>query len=40
VTELRRREAAHGLSLLNVNFSSAEHLRQFGEQVLPHLRRA
>jgi len=40
VMELRRREAAHGLSLLNVNFSSAEHLRQFGEQVLPHLRRA
>lgn len=36
--ELRRRERVHGLSLLAVNFSSPQQLRDFGERVLPQLR--
>ena len=35
VDELRRREAAHGLSLLAINFANQEQLRKFGEKVLP-----
>jgi probable F420-dependent oxidoreductase len=38
VDELRRREAAHGLSLLAVNFTSPQQIRAFGEQVLPRVR--
>ena len=34
-TELRRRETVHGLDLLCINFGSLEHMKQFGEQVLP-----
>jgi hypothetical protein len=33
--ELRRREAVHGLDLLCINFGSVEHMKQFGEHVLP-----
>jgi alkanesulfonate monooxygenase SsuD/methylene tetrahydromethanopterin reductase-like flavin-dependent oxidoreductase (luciferase family) len=36
--ELRRRETAHGLSLLCINFASLEHVRHFGEHVLPLVR--
>lgn len=36
--ELRRRETAHGLSLLCINFPSIEHARRFGEQVIPLVR--
>jgi alkanesulfonate monooxygenase SsuD/methylene tetrahydromethanopterin reductase-like flavin-dependent oxidoreductase (luciferase family) len=36
--ELRRRERTHGLSLLCINFASLEHIRQFGEQVMPLVR--
>jgi alkanesulfonate monooxygenase SsuD/methylene tetrahydromethanopterin reductase-like flavin-dependent oxidoreductase (luciferase family) len=39
-TELRRRETTHGLELLSINFGSFDHMRQFGEQVLPLLREA
>ena len=35
VDELRRREAAHGLSLLAINFANQEQIRRFGEKVLP-----
>jgi probable F420-dependent oxidoreductase len=38
IAELRRRERVHGLSLLAINFSSPEQLREFGERVLPHVR--
>jgi alkanesulfonate monooxygenase SsuD/methylene tetrahydromethanopterin reductase-like flavin-dependent oxidoreductase (luciferase family) len=38
IEELRRRERAHGLSLLALNFSSLQQLRDFGERVLPHVR--
>jgi probable F420-dependent oxidoreductase len=38
VAELRRREQMHGLSLLAINFSSPQQIRDFGERVLPHLR--
>jgi len=38
VSELRRRERVHGLSLLALNFSSPQQLRDFGERVLPHVR--
>ena len=38
IEELRRREAVHGLSLLALNFSGTEQLREFGERVLPHVR--
>jgi probable F420-dependent oxidoreductase len=37
IAELQRREATHGLSLLAINFSSPEQIRDFGEKVLPHL---
>jgi probable F420-dependent oxidoreductase len=37
IEELRRRRAAHGLSLLAINFSNREQIRDFGEQVLPHV---
>ena len=37
IAELRRRERAHGLALLAINFTDREQIRQFGEQVLPHL---
>jgi probable F420-dependent oxidoreductase len=36
--ELRRREAAHGLSLLCVNFASLDQVRGFAELVLPLVR--
>lgn len=35
IAELRRRQSAHGLSLLAINFSSAPQIREFGERVLP-----
>jgi probable F420-dependent oxidoreductase len=38
IEELRRRERVHGLSLLAVNFSSPQQLRDFGERVLPYVR--
>ena len=38
VAELQRREKAHGLSLLAINFGSQAELRAFGEKVLPHVR--
>jgi len=38
IAELRRRERVHGLSLLALNFSSPQQLREFGERVLPHVR--
>jgi len=38
IEELRRREGVHGLSLLALNFSGTEQLREFGERVLPHVR--
>ncbi len=38
IEELRRRERFHGLSLLAVNFSSPQQLRDFGERVLPYVR--
>jgi probable F420-dependent oxidoreductase len=38
VAELKRREAAHGLSLLAINFSNPQQIRDFGEQVIPRLR--
>jgi probable F420-dependent oxidoreductase len=38
VRELRRREQAHGLSLLAINFTSLQQIRDFGEKVIPHLR--
>ena len=38
VVELKRREAAHGLSLLAINFTHPQQIRAFGEQVIPHLR--
>jgi probable F420-dependent oxidoreductase len=38
IAELKRREQLHGLSLLAINFSSAQQIREFGERVLPHLR--
>ena len=37
IAELRRREELHGLSLLAINFTRPEQIREFGEQVLPHL---
>jgi hypothetical protein len=37
IAELRRREQLHGLSLLAINFTRPEQIREFGEQVLPHL---
>jgi len=36
--ELRRREAAHGLSLLAINFTDLNEIRDFGEKVLAKLR--
>ncbi len=38
VTELRRRERTHGLTLLAINFTKPEEIRAFGERVLPGLR--
>jgi alkanesulfonate monooxygenase SsuD/methylene tetrahydromethanopterin reductase-like flavin-dependent oxidoreductase (luciferase family) len=38
--ELRRRETAHGLSFLCINFSSLAHMQRFGEEVLPLVREA
>ena len=38
VAELRRREREHGLWLLAINFTNPQQIRDFGEQVLPHLR--
>ena len=38
IAELKRRAQLHGLSLLAINFSSAQQIREFGERVLPHLR--
>jgi alkanesulfonate monooxygenase SsuD/methylene tetrahydromethanopterin reductase-like flavin-dependent oxidoreductase (luciferase family) len=37
IAELRRREQLHGLSLLAINFTRPEQIREFGDQVLPHL---
>jgi probable F420-dependent oxidoreductase len=37
IAELRRREQLHGLSLLAINFTRPEQIREFGERVLPHL---
>jgi hypothetical protein len=34
VEELQRRQATHGLSLLAINFSNAEQLKDFGEKVI------
>jgi probable F420-dependent oxidoreductase len=34
VTELRRRERTHGLSLVAVNFTNQDEIRRFGEKVL------
>ena len=38
VAELRRREREHGLWLLAINFTNPQQIRDFGEQVLPHVR--
>ncbi|HJW69980.1 MAG TPA: LLM class flavin-dependent oxidoreductase [Candidatus Binatia bacterium] len=38
IEELRRREREHGLSLLALNFSGVDQLRDFGTRVLPHVR--
>ena len=38
IAELKRREHQHGLSLLAINFTSLQQIRDFGEQVLPHVR--
>src|SRR5262249_37987003 len=38
IEELRRRERVHGLSLLALNFSSLDQLRDFGTKVLPNVR--
>jgi probable F420-dependent oxidoreductase len=38
IAELRRREREHGLSLLAINFTDPKQIRDFGEQVLPHVR--
>jgi alkanesulfonate monooxygenase SsuD/methylene tetrahydromethanopterin reductase-like flavin-dependent oxidoreductase (luciferase family) len=38
IAELGRREREHGLALLAINFSSPQQIRDFGEQVLPHVR--
>ncbi len=38
IAELRRRERLHGLSLLAINFTSPQQIRDFGERVLPHVR--
>ncbi|MBI1815995.1 MAG: LLM class flavin-dependent oxidoreductase [Deltaproteobacteria bacterium] len=38
IAELRRRQATHGLSLLAINFSHPDHIRNFGEQVIAKLR--
>jgi len=38
IAELERREELHGLSLLAINFSSPQQIRDFGEKVLPHVR--
>jgi probable F420-dependent oxidoreductase len=37
IAELQRREQLHGLSLLAINFSSPQQIRDFGEKVLPHV---
>jgi alkanesulfonate monooxygenase SsuD/methylene tetrahydromethanopterin reductase-like flavin-dependent oxidoreductase (luciferase family) len=37
ITELRRRQQVHGLSMLAINFSSAEQVKRFGTEVLPHV---
>jgi len=37
ITELQRRAAAHELSLLAINFSDIDQLRDFGEKVLPYV---
>src|SRR5215468_3157683 len=37
IAELKRREQLHGLSLLAINFTSREQIREFGEMVLPHV---
>jgi len=37
IAELKRREQQHGLSLLAINFSSPQQIREFGERVLPHV---
>ncbi|HVN85362.1 MAG TPA: LLM class flavin-dependent oxidoreductase [Candidatus Binatia bacterium] len=34
IAELRRREAVHGLSLLAINFSGLDQIREFGERVI------
>jgi alkanesulfonate monooxygenase SsuD/methylene tetrahydromethanopterin reductase-like flavin-dependent oxidoreductase (luciferase family) len=38
IAELKRREQLHGLSLLAINFSTPQQIREFGERVLPHVR--
>jgi len=38
IEEIRRREAAHALSLLAINFTGLKQIREFGERVLPHVR--
>ena len=37
IAELKRRERVHGLSLLAINFTSPQQIREFGEKVLPHV---
>ncbi len=37
IAELQRRERVHRLSLLAINFTSAEQIREFGERVVPAL---
>ncbi len=37
ITELKRRESEHGLSMLALNFATPDELREFGEKVLPHV---
>jgi probable F420-dependent oxidoreductase len=37
IAELKRREELHGLSLLAINFSNPQQIRDFGDKVLPHM---
>lgn len=37
IEEIRRREAAHGLALLAINFTSREQVQRFGERVIAEL---
>ncbi len=37
IAELKRRERAHGLSLLAINFTTPQQVRAFGEKVLPYV---